>query len=88
MHLAAVLGVEEIAKPALAQAEAIPWRGVIIADTGTPRRVERGKSFLFRNDGELVAKRYTAQAKSDRGLVMIPHTRLHLGCPFCSLPGV
>jgi hypothetical protein len=60
--------VEEIAEPALAQAEAIPGRGVIIADTRAPRRVERGIGVLFRNDGELIAKRYAAQAKSDRGL--------------------
>jgi len=34
--------VEKIAEPALAQAEPIPGRGVIIADTHAPRRFERG----------------------------------------------
>ena len=87
MHLAAVLGVEEIAKPALVQAEAIPGRGVIIADNRAPRRFERGIGVLFRNDGELIAKRHAAQAKSDRGLVVFRYSRLHFGLPFCCLRG-
>jgi hypothetical protein len=61
--------VQEAAEPTLAQAEAIPGRGVVVADTRAPRRFERGISDLFRDNRELIAKRHTAQTEADRKLV-------------------
>src|SRR3984893_18623248 len=79
--VATVLGVEEIAEPALAQAEAIPGRGVVIADTRAPRRVECGIGVLLRDNRELIAKRYAAQTEADRGLVVFRPSCLHAGLP-------
>src|SRR4029077_1501889 len=80
---AAVLGVEEIAEPALAQAEAIPGRGVVIADARDPRRFECRIAVLFLDDRELIAKRYAAQTEADWGLVVFRRTCLHADLPFC-----
>src|SRR6202040_4241680 len=81
--IAAVLGVEEVAEPALAQAEAIPGRGVVVADTRAPRCFERSVGVLFRDDRELIAKWHAAQAEADRGLVVFRRGCLHAGLPFC-----
>src|SRR5580700_9731025 len=60
----------EIAEPALAQAEAIPGRGVVIADTRAPCRFECGIGDLLRDNREFIAKRYAAQTEADWGLVV------------------
>src|SRR6202163_3764815 len=81
---AAVLGVEEIAEPALAQTEAIPGRGVVVADTRAPRRFERGIGVLFRDDRALITKWHAAQAEVDRGLVaLFRRGCLHASLSFC-----
>jgi hypothetical protein len=66
-HSRCDLGVEEITEPALAQAEAIPGRGVVVADARAPR-FERGIGVLFRDERELIAKRHAAQAEGGGGL--------------------
>src|ERR1700680_2567820 len=82
--IAAILGVEEVAEPALAQAEAIPGRGVVVADTRAPRCFERGIGVLFRDDRELITKWHAAQAEADRGLVVLFRRGcLHAGLPSC-----
>ena len=86
--IAAVLGVEEIAEPPLAQAETIPGRGVVVADTRAPRRFERSVGVLFRDDRELIAKWHAAQAEADRGLVVFRRSCLHDGLPFWYRGGV
>ena len=60
---------------------------LLYTSTRAPRRFQRGIGVLFRNDGEFIAKRHAAQAKSDRGFVVFRHSRLHLVCPFCCLRG-
>jgi hypothetical protein len=60
--------VEEIAEPPLAQAETIPGRGVVVADTRAPRRFEGRVGVLFRDDRELIAKWNASQAEATGGL--------------------